>query len=128
MTSEELLAVLAAVGHAQRLRVIAELSEGRMYVSELARRLGMSRPLLYMHLERLEKAGLVVGNLELSDDGKALKYFELGAFDLHLNVDTILAAVRADARAVDAGAAPERADAEGPQDQKDLKDVKGKRT
>ncbi|MEV3991264.1 winged helix-turn-helix domain-containing protein [Streptomyces sp. NPDC049837] len=129
MTSEELLAVLAAVGHAQRLRVIAELAEGRMYVSELARRLGMSRPLLYMHLERLEKAGLVVGNLELSDDGKALKYFELGAFDLHLNVDTILAAVRADeARAGDAGAAPERAAAEGPKDQKGLKDVKGKRT
>ncbi|MEU2181075.1 ArsR/SmtB family transcription factor [Streptomyces thermolilacinus] len=129
MTSEELLAVLAAVGHAQRLRVIAELAEGRMYVSELARRLGMSRPLLYMHLERLEKAGLVVGNLELSDDGKALKYFELASFDLHLNVDTILAAVRADdGRAVDAGAAPARADAKGPEDQKGLKDVKGKRT
>ncbi|MFD7338099.1 ArsR/SmtB family transcription factor [Streptomyces violascens] len=99
MTSEELLAVLAAVGHAQRLRVVAELSEGRMYVSELARRLGMSRPLLYMHLERLEKAGLVIGSLELSEDGKALKYFELAPFDLHVNVDTILAAVAEDAAA-----------------------------
>ncbi|MEV2200386.1 winged helix-turn-helix domain-containing protein [Streptomyces fradiae] len=126
MTSEELLAVLAAVGHAQRLRVIAELSAGRMYVSELARRLGMSRPLLYMHLERLEKAGLVVGNLELSDDGKALKYFELAPFDLHVNVDTILAAVRADdARAADAGAAEKRTGAKSPEDQKD---AKGKRT
>ncbi|MFE9408406.1 ArsR/SmtB family transcription factor [Streptomyces sp. NPDC006704] len=96
MTSEELLAVLAAVGHAQRLRVIAELSEGRMYVSELARRLGMSRPLLYMHLERLEKAGLVLGSLELSEDGKALKYFELTPFDLRVNVATILAAVAED--------------------------------
>ncbi|MCK8680025.1 MULTISPECIES: winged helix-turn-helix domain-containing protein [Streptomyces] len=95
MTSEELLAVLAAVGHAQRLRVIAELSEGRLYVSELARRLGISRPLLYMHLERLEKAGLIIGTLELSEDGKALKFFELADFDLHLTADTILAAVRA---------------------------------
>ncbi|WP_438291943.1 ArsR/SmtB family transcription factor [Streptomyces sp. HUAS TT7] len=110
MTSEELLAVLAAVGHAQRLRVVAELSEGRMYVSELARRLGMSRPLLYMHLERLEKAGLVIGSLELSEDGKALKYFELAPFDLHVNVDTILAAVAEDAAAGGAEAAEEAAE------------------
>lgn len=96
MTSEELLAFLAAVGHAQRLRVITELAEGRMYVSELARRLEMSRPLLYMHLERLEKAGLVVGHLELSQDGKALKYFELAPFDMHVNIGTIVRAVAED--------------------------------
>ncbi|WP_329182014.1 winged helix-turn-helix domain-containing protein (plasmid) [Streptomyces decoyicus] len=96
MNSEELLAVLAAMGHAQRLRILAQLADGRLYVSELARRLGMSRPLLYMHIDRLEKAGLVVGNLELSDDGKALKYFELAPFELRLNIDTILRAMQAD--------------------------------
>ncbi|MEU1021068.1 winged helix-turn-helix domain-containing protein [Streptomyces sp. NPDC005904] len=94
MDSEELLAFLAAVGHAQRIRIICELASGQLYVSELARRLGVSRPLLYMHLERMEKAGLVVGRLELSDDGKALKYFELAPFDVRLNVDTITAAAR----------------------------------
>lgn len=67
-----------------------------MHVSELARRLGISRPLLYMHLERLEKAGLIRGDLELSADGKAMKYFELVRFDVHLTVDTVLAALRAD--------------------------------
>jgi DNA-binding transcriptional ArsR family regulator len=91
------LAILAAVGHAQRLRIIAELAGGRVHVSELARRLGLSRPLLYMHLDRLEKAGLVAGTLELSTDGKALKYFELTPFELHLNVDTVLAALAEDA-------------------------------
>ena len=96
MDSEELLAFLAAVGHAQRIRIITELADGQLYVSELARRLGVSRPLLYMHLERLEKAGLVVGRLELSDDGKALKYFELAPFDVRLNLQTILAAARQD--------------------------------
>ncbi|MEU8028937.1 winged helix-turn-helix domain-containing protein [Streptomyces sp. NPDC049099] len=96
MTSEDLLAVLAAIGHRQRLRAVAELADGRLYVSELARRLEMSRPLLYMHLERLEKAGLVVGNLELSQEGKALKYFELASFDLHLNIDLIVRAVAED--------------------------------
>ncbi|MEU6995466.1 winged helix-turn-helix domain-containing protein [Streptomyces sp. NPDC046465] len=96
MDSEELLAFLAAVGHTQRIRIINELSAGQLYVSELARRLGVSRPLLYMHLERMEKAGLVVGRLELSEDGKALKYFELAPFDVRLNVDTIVAALRQD--------------------------------
>lgn len=97
LTSEELLALLAAVGHAQRLRIIAELTGGRVHVSELARRLGLSRPLLYMHLERLEKAGLVVGHLELAADGKAMKYFELVPFELRITAETVVAALREDA-------------------------------
>ncbi len=97
LTSEpDLLAVLTAVANPQRMRIVAELSDGRVHVSELARRLGMSRPLLYMHLDRLEKAGLVTGHLELSEDGKAMKYFELAPFDLTLNAGTITGAVRAE--------------------------------
>jgi DNA-binding transcriptional ArsR family regulator len=96
LTSEELLAVLAAASHPQRLRVVAELAGGRVHVSELARRLGMSRPLLYMHLDKLEKAGMVTGQLELSEDGKAMKYFELAPFELRLTAETIIEALRAD--------------------------------
>lgn len=96
LTSEELLALLAAVGHTQRLRIIAELAKGRVHVSELARRLGLSRPLLYMHLDRLQKAGIVTGRLELSEDGKAMKYFEIMPFELRVNVDTVLDALRED--------------------------------
>lgn len=88
--------MLAAFGHAQRLRIVAELAEGRVHVSELARRLGLSRPLLYTHLERLENARIVTSSLELSDTGKAMKYIALAPFDLHLTVDTILAAIPAD--------------------------------
>jgi len=87
--------VLTAVANPQRMRVLAELSDGRVHVSELARRLGISRPLLYMHLDRLEKAGLVTGHLELSTDGKAMKYFELAPFELTLTAATITDAVRA---------------------------------
>ena len=76
-----------------RLRVIAELADGRVHVSELARRLGISRPLLYMHLDRLEKAGIVTGHLELSEDGKAMKYFELAPFELRLNAEVITGAL-----------------------------------
>jgi DNA-binding transcriptional ArsR family regulator len=89
-----LLAVLTAMANVQRMRVVAELTGGRVHVSELARRLGMSRPLLYMHLDRLEKAGLVTGQLELSDDGKAMKYYELAPFDIHVTAETIAEAVR----------------------------------
>jgi DNA-binding transcriptional ArsR family regulator len=92
LTSEiDLLAVLTAVANPQRMRVVAELSGGRVHVSELARRLGISRPLLYMHLD---KAGLVIGHLELSEDGKAMKYFELAPFELRLDAQTITEAVR----------------------------------
>jgi DNA-binding transcriptional ArsR family regulator len=82
------------VANVQRMRVVAELSAGRVHVSELARRLGMSRPLLYMHLDRLEKAGLVTGQLELSEDGKAMKYYALAPFDIRITAETITEAVR----------------------------------
>ena len=91
-----MLAELNAIAHPLRLRIIAVLARGRLHVSELARRLGMSRPLLYMHLDRLEKAGLVRGQLELSDDGKAMKYFELVPFELRVTAETVISALAAD--------------------------------
>ena len=95
-TTEELMAMLTAIAHPLRLRVIAELAGGRVHVSELARRLGMSRPLLYMHLDRLQKAGLVSGHLELSNDGKAMKFFELVPFDVRVTPETVVGALTAD--------------------------------
>jgi DNA-binding transcriptional ArsR family regulator len=108
LTSEELLTVLTAVANPQRLRVVAELAQGRVHVSELARRLGMSRPLLYMHLDRLEKAGIVTGQLELSEDGKAMKYFELAPFELRVSADVIVSALAESA----AEGSPEMGDAQ----------------
>lgn len=90
------------MANVQRMRVVAELTGGRVHVSELARRLGMSRPLLYMHLDRLEKAGLVTGQLELSEDGKAMKYYALAPFDIRITAGTITEAVQ-QAAADDAG-------------------------
>jgi DNA-binding transcriptional ArsR family regulator len=86
--------VLTAIAHPLRLRVIAELTRGRVHVSELARRLGMSRPLLYMHLDRLEKARLVAGSLELSEEGRAMKYYELVPFELSVTAATVVDALR----------------------------------
>ena len=94
LTGDELLLALAALANPHRLRIIAALGRERNYVSQLAREIGMSRPLLHMHLQKLEQAGLVVGHLELSEDGKAMKYFDLAPFALTLSPATIAAAVR----------------------------------
>ncbi|WP_419996784.1 ArsR/SmtB family transcription factor [Streptomyces boninensis] len=86
---DELLKVFAALGNPHRMRIVAALSEGRNYVSKLARDLKMSRPLLHMHLQRLEAAGLVAGSLELSEDGKAMKYFEVTPFAYELTPEVV---------------------------------------
>ncbi len=82
---ERLLASLAALANGHRLRIVATLeAQGRQYVSQLAREVGISRPLLHLHLQRLEAAGLVRSRLELSSDGKALNFFEVTNFDIEL--------------------------------------------
>src|SRR4051794_9082198 len=91
-SGDDLIEMLAALSNPLRVRIVAKLAEGRDYVSHLAREIGISRPLLHMHLQRLESAGLIVGTLELSDDGKAMKYFEVADFDLHLTPSTLAAA------------------------------------
>lgn len=86
---DELLTTIEALNNAHRLRILAALHGGREYVSELARRLGISRPLLYMHLGKLEEAGLVGSTMEVSEDGKAMKYYHVEEFELRLNAAAI---------------------------------------
>ncbi|SIQ91028.1 ArsR/SmtB family transcription factor [Micromonospora avicenniae] len=93
-SSEELLQVLNALASPHRLRIIAALAGSRVYVSQLARQLQMNRPLLYMHLQRLEAAGLVTGTLETTRDGSSVKYFELVPFVLSLTPEAITEAMR----------------------------------
>ena len=90
---DRLLLLLAALANPHRLRVMAALtSGGRNYVSQLAREVGISRPLLHLHLNRLEQAGLVTSKLELSGDGKALNYFEVTSFSLAISPATLVQA------------------------------------
>ena len=92
-SGDDLLKLLSALANPHRLRIVAALRERRAYVSELARELGMGRPLLHMHLQVLEKAGLVVGHHEVSAEGKALRYYEVTEFDEHLTPERITEAV-----------------------------------
>lgn len=90
-SGDDLLEALSALANPHRLRIVAELCGGRNYVSQLAREVGLSRPLLYMHLKKLEDAGLVSGSLELSEDGKAMKFYSVTEFDLRLTPEGIAA-------------------------------------
>ena len=93
-TGDELVEMLAALANPLRLRIVAKLASGRDYVSHLAREIGISRPLMHMHLQRLEAAGLVAGALELSEDGKAMKYYEVTDFSLHLTASVLAEAAQ----------------------------------
>ena len=94
MTGDALLQVLATLANPHRMRVVAALADERNYVSRLARDLGISRALLQVHLRKLETAGLVSASVEVSADGKAMKFYEVAPFALHLTPETIMIAAR----------------------------------
>jgi predicted transcriptional regulator len=90
----DLLQVLATLANPHRLQVVATLAAERNYVSQLARELDISRALLQVHLQKLQAAGLVSADIEVSQDGKAMKFYEVAPFALQLTPRTIMAAVR----------------------------------
>lgn len=95
MTGDDLLGALEALANPNRLRVVARLEDaGPCYVSQLARDLSISRPLLHMHLKRLEKAGLVSSRLDVSDEGKAQNWYSAVAFNLSATPQIIATASR----------------------------------
>ncbi len=90
-----MLGMLAALANPHRLRIVATLaSGGRKYISQLAREIGINRPLLHLHLKKLEEAGLVASRLELSADGKALNYHEVNDFSFELTPAAIAEAAK----------------------------------
>jgi predicted transcriptional regulator len=94
MTGDELLQVLATLANPHRMRVVAALAQERNYVSRLARELGISRALLQVHLRKLEAARLVSATIEVSPDGKAMKFYEVAPFAVQLTPETIMVAAR----------------------------------
>ena len=86
---DELLALLAALANPIRMRIVAALTESSTYVSQLARDLGISRPLLHMHLQKLEAAGVVVGRMEVSEDGRAMRFVEVTDFVQQLDAAVV---------------------------------------
>lgn len=89
ISGDELFKMLEALSNPYRLKIVAILQEERQYVSQLARELGISRPLLYLHLQKLEQANLIEGHHEVSENGKAMKYFEVIPFHISLTAELI---------------------------------------
>ncbi|MEU9111481.1 winged helix-turn-helix domain-containing protein [Streptomyces sp. NPDC048483] len=92
-TGDALVRMLATLSNPHRVRVIAALQEGPNYVSQLARELGIARALLQVHLKKLEAAGLVSSRIQVSDDGKAMKFYEVNPFSVHLTPERLATAV-----------------------------------
>ena len=79
---EDYTRVFDAFSHPMRIKIAGVIATERKYVSELAKEMQMSRPLLYMHLKKLEEADLVTSSYEISDSGKTMKFYELRDFSL----------------------------------------------
>ena len=92
MDAEELARILNGLGHPLRLRIVALLArENRaMYLNEIANGLGINRALAKVHLKKLEAAGVVKSRVVLDKDrGKALRFYELVPFDVHISPDIL---------------------------------------
>lgn len=85
---------LSALDNPHRLRIVAALHQGSTYVSQLARDLGVSRPLVHMHLQKLTEAGLVHSKTTVEDDGKAHRYFTVADFGMELSPAAIAEAAQ----------------------------------
>ena len=94
VSGNELLQVLGTLANPHRLRVVSALAAEPNYVSRLARELGISRALLQVHLRKLEAAGLVSATIEVSQDGKAMKFYEVAPFTVMLTPKSIATAAR----------------------------------
>jgi ArsR family transcriptional regulator, zinc-responsive transcriptional repressor len=88
-SGDDLVRVFAALGNPHRVRVVAALVEGRCHVSELARRLRISRPLLQVHLRRLEEVGLVRSHVEVAADARARRFYELTPFSFAVTPESL---------------------------------------
>ena len=91
-TLEDLADVLSLLGNMTRLRVIAALRNGKMFIQELSQSLGISYPLLHLHLKNLESNGIVKSEYSVGTD-KATRYvkryFELEDFKIEISPEAI---------------------------------------
>ncbi|NPE31699.1 winged helix-turn-helix transcriptional regulator [Methanococcoides sp. SA1] len=89
-TMQQVVSIGEAISHPLRLKLLCMLSEREWYVYELAKELGVSRQVLYLHLKRLEKAGFVESDLRLEDDDmRAKKFFKLKEFNVSLGINDL---------------------------------------
>jgi len=88
VTLQNLVNLGDALSHPLRIKILKTLMEKEVSVYELAKEIGISRQLLYLHLKKLEKAGLVESDLRL-EGNKAKKYYKVRKFSFTINNEVI---------------------------------------
>jgi len=82
--------VLSALKNEYRLKILAMLAERPLHIYEIAKRLGISYPLAYMHMTALERAGLVESEYKTVGESKRQrKYFRVVEFEITLTPEKI---------------------------------------
>ncbi|MCE8425164.1 MAG: winged helix-turn-helix transcriptional regulator [Candidatus Methanoperedens sp.] len=90
MDKNNLALILNALGNEHSLSIMTILAEGECYISELARLVGISRPLLYLHLKKLENAGLVESEIRhFEEPPYTKKFYKAKNFELILSLSKI---------------------------------------
>ncbi len=90
MDKQRLTEMLDALGNEHSLKIMSVLADGECYVSELAKSVGISRPLLYLHLKKLENAGLVEGEIRHYEEPPySKKFYRAKNFELILSLSKI---------------------------------------
>ena len=90
MDKRKLAEILDALGNEHSLSIMAVLAGGEYYVSELAKIVGISRPLLYLHLKKLENAGLVESEIRhFEEPPYTKKFYKAKKFELLLSLNRI---------------------------------------
>jgi predicted transcriptional regulator len=90
MTLGKLVTFCDALSNPLRVRILKMLLEKEWYIYELAKELGVSRQLLYLHLRKLESAGLVESDLRLEkNELRAKKYYRAKRFKVTLDDELI---------------------------------------
>ncbi|MCD6492999.1 MAG: winged helix-turn-helix transcriptional regulator [Archaeoglobaceae archaeon] len=87
-TLQNLVNLGDALSHPLRIKILKMIMEKELSVYELAKELGISRQLLYLHLKKLEKAGLVESDLRL-EGNRAKKYYRSKYFNILINNEVI---------------------------------------
>ncbi len=90
MDKESLVQILDALGNEHSLKIMSILANGECFVSELAKMVGISRPLLYLHLKKLENAGLVESEIRhFEEPPYTKKFYRAKNFELKLSLNSI---------------------------------------
>ena len=89
---EKIAKKLKALAHPLRLRIVKLFAEEGedMYLNEIANRLGISRALAKIHLNKLESAVIVKSRVVLVEgEARALRYYHLQDFEVHVSPEIL---------------------------------------